>query len=49
MDKLKENFLGVLKQSNWDYELDSLLPHQRKSILSRLYRRLKRWIVRIQN
>jgi hypothetical protein len=48
-EKLKKKFLGVLRQSNWEYELDTSVVRQKKSVLSRLHRRLKRWITNIQN
>lgn len=43
--KLAEQFLGVVYQSNWEYELDA--PGAR-SAASRLSRRLKRWRRRLQ-
>lgn len=39
---LIQQYLGVLKQSNWDYELDYGQHATRKSLLSRVVRRLKR-------
>jgi Family of unknown function (DUF6492) len=38
--RLAEQFIGVVYQSNWEYELDA---HGTRSSLSRLGRRLKRW------
>ena len=43
--KLAEQFLGVVYQSNWEYELDA--PGAR-SAASRLSRRLKRWRRKLQ-
>jgi hypothetical protein len=44
-EKLKEQFLGVVYQSNWEYELDYGAP--RKSMLSRAARSLRRQVKRI--
>ena len=38
--KLRENYLGVVMQSNWEYEMDFGMP--RKSILSRTARQIRR-------
>ena len=43
LDKLKENFLGVVKQSNWDFELDYAAQRDKKSASSRFFRVFKRW------
>ncbi len=41
---LSVNYLGVLKQSNWDYQNDYGNQANRKSFLSRLLRGLKRFL-----
>ena len=46
-DKLRENYLGVIYQSNWDSALDFGTPQ--KSILSRANRRLKRFLRYLQS
>ena len=46
-DKLKALYLGVVWQSNWEYELDSDNKRQQKSLASRLIRAVKRLIVDI--
>ncbi|WP_372524531.1 DUF6492 family protein [Piscinibacter sp.] len=44
-DKLAEQFLGAVYQSNWEFELDAI---GRRSAMSRLGRRLKRWRRRLE-
>ena len=44
-DKLKTLYLGVVWQSNWEYELDSDNKRQQKSLASRFVRAFKRLIV----
>ena len=46
-DKLKQNFIGVIYQSNWESELD--FGASNKSVLSRLVKRLKRSLRHIQS
>jgi hypothetical protein len=46
-DKLKALYLGVVWQSNWEYELDSDNKRQQKSLASRFVRSIKRLIVDI--
>ena len=46
-DKLKALYLGVVWQSNWEYELDSDNKRQQKSLASRFVRAVKRLIVDI--
>jgi hypothetical protein len=41
-DKLSQNFLGVVYQSNWHFELDA--GAKIKPLSSRLLRRAKRWL-----
>lgn len=45
-ETISKNFLGVLKQSNWDFEMDYGAQAKRKSVLSKLYRQMRRWITR---
>lgn len=45
VSKLKALYLGVVWQSNWEYELDSEAKRQQKSRLSRVVRLIKRFIV----
>jgi hypothetical protein len=42
------NYLGILKQSNWDYERDSGKQAKRKSFLSKVVRVLKRIAARFR-
>lgn len=46
LDKLVHEYLGFVRQSNWDYELDYGEQSLRKSITSRLLRKLKRLLAR---
>lgn len=43
LESLRLEFIGILKQSNWDYEMDSGAQKYRKSFLSRSLRHCKRW------
>lgn len=45
VEKLREKYLGVVLQSNWEYELDHGAPQ--KSLLSRAARGLKRQLKRL--
>ncbi len=43
-EKLKSNYLGMLRQSNWDYSRDSGLGGRRKSMPSRFLRAAKHFL-----
>lgn len=45
LERLQENYLGVVMQSNWQYEMD--LSNSGKSILSRAARKIKRQLKRL--
>ncbi len=45
IEKLRGNYLGVVMQSNWEYEFDFGLPQ--KSLLSRTARRFRRQLARL--
>lgn len=47
-DKIKANYLGMLRQSNWDYASDSGLGVRRKSLPSRLLRAVKHFLARFR-
>jgi len=47
-EKLKANYLGMLRQSNWDYSRDSGLGDRRKSPASRLLRAFKHFLARFR-
>ncbi len=44
-EKLKQNYLGVVYQSNWEYEMDYGKPQ--KSLFSRVARKLRRQLARL--
>ena len=48
LETLRSQYLGILKQSNWHYELDSGAQAARKSAPSRLVRYIKRNIARFR-
>lgn len=45
-EALRGQYLGILKQSNWDYELDAGDAAKRKSLPSRILRSAKRFLAR---
>lgn len=45
---LMNNYLGVLKQSNWEFERDYGVQATRKSLLSRILKKLKRLAARFR-
>jgi hypothetical protein len=47
-EKLKANYIGMLRQSNWDYSRDSGLGDRRKSPASQLLRALKHFLARFR-
>lgn len=47
-EKLKANYLGMLRQSNWDYSRDSGLGDRRKSPASRVLRAFKHFLARFR-
>ena len=47
VEKLKENYLGIVYQSNWESELNYGAP--RKPLLSRLFKRFKRFLRYLQS
>lgn len=47
-EKLKANYLGMLRQSNWDYSRDSGLGNRRKSPASQLLRACKHFLARFR-
>lgn len=48
IDSLRAAYLGVLKQSNWEYELDAGDQARRKSPASRMTRSIKRFLSRFR-
>lgn len=46
LSSLSENYLGYLKQSNWDYDSDYGAHALRKSFASRVLRKIKRFFAR---
>lgn len=46
VDSISQNFLGYLKQSNWEYEMDYGSHALRKSIFSRFLRKIKRFFAK---
>jgi hypothetical protein len=47
-EKIKANYLGMLRQSNWDYSRDSGLGGRRKSPASQLLRTFKHFLARFR-
>jgi len=47
IDALKNNYLGVLRQSSWDHDLDFGYQRSRKGRLSKAVREIKRWLKKI--
>ena len=47
-ETIKENYLGMLRQSNWDYSSDSGLGVRRKSLPSRLLRAIKHFLAQFR-
>lgn len=47
-ENLRENYLGLLLQSNWNFKLDYGYQAQRKSLLSRLNMHLKQYLARFR-
>jgi len=47
-ETIKANYLGMLRQSNWDYTRDSGLGVRRKSLPSRLLRAVKHFLARFR-
>ena len=45
-DKLSQNFLGVVYQSNWHFQLDA--GTKTRPMPSRMLRRVKRWLARFR-
>ena len=45
LEKLRENYLGVVMQSNWHYEMD--FSNSRRSFLSGVARKIKRQMKRL--
>lgn len=48
IEKLSSEYLGILKQSNWEYELNHASTFSNKNIFSRLLRSLKRFLARFR-
>jgi hypothetical protein len=48
IDKLKLNYLGVLFQSNWNYQMDFGAQAKKKNFFSRLNRSLKQFLSRFR-
>jgi hypothetical protein len=47
-DSIRKNYLGILKQSNWEYAMDYGEHAKRKSFISRQLRKLKRLLVQLR-
>ncbi len=47
-EKLKALFLGIVMQSNWEYEMDAGQQASRKSLMSRAARRVRRMLSRFR-
>ncbi len=48
IDSIRKNYLGIIKQSNWDYAMDYGEHAKRKSFVSRQLRKLKRLLVQFR-
>jgi hypothetical protein len=48
VDKLKRHYLGMLKQSNWDFESDYLPGVKKKNLSSRALKMAKRFLARFR-